>query len=170
MSTTTQTQPGELTERELAELGEPDSPNYRKGSETIRLAHSMATQGAMARQAAHNEDLRQAVNRESIPELDRGEPVDQQLNIDSPTVIHNHYEATKPEPTPEPKKMKTEKRKKGLGTLAKLAIGAGLIGTGAGIPAGVGFVIDALKEKPAPPVVKPAEPNDATRYSLDLGE
>jgi hypothetical protein len=36
----------------------------------------------------------------------------------------------------------------GLGTIAKLAIGAGLVGTGAGIGAGVPLVIDALKPQP----------------------
>ena len=47
--------------------------------------------------------------------------------------------------------MKTEHvypQSKGLGTLAKLAIGAGLIGTGAGVGAGIPLVLDALKPQP----------------------
>ena len=39
----------------------------------------------------------------------------------------------------------------GLGTLAKLAIGAGLLGTGVGAGVGIPLLLDALK--PQPPVV-----------------
>lgn len=41
-----------------------------------------------------------------------------------------------------------QQQKSKLGTLAKLGIGAALIGTGAGIPAGASFILDALKDKP----------------------
>ena len=176
MSTTaTEPKKGELSERELADMmtGETETSTFRKGAESIRLAHQMATQGQIANQARHNEELRQAVNREAIPELEAGDDdvAAQELNIDSPktTTIHNHYEVAKDE-TENPAEPERKKRaKKGLGRLAKLAIGAGLVGSGVGGTIGVGMIVDALKGKTAP-VVTPSEPDDETRYSLDLGE
>jgi hypothetical protein len=109
----------------------------------------------IARQAEHNEELRQAVNGEAV-DLGRGEEVDQRLNIDSPTTITNHYATAPGEPS----------KKNKAGKLAKIAIGAALIASGTAIPAGIGFVMEALKDKPAPIV----EPGDDTRYSLDLGD
>ena len=47
--------------------------------------------------------------------------------------------------------------KSGLSKLAKAGIAAALLGSGAGIPAGIGFVLDALKEKP--PIVQPVIPD-----------
>ncbi len=52
-----------------------------------------------------------------------------------------------------------------LGTIAKLAIGAGLITTGAGLPYGLGLIADALKNKPAP--TTPATDSD-TLFNLEL--
>lgn len=59
-----------------------------------------------------------------------------------------------------------------LGTLAKLAIGAGLIATGAGAGVGGLMIANALASKPAAvaPVVPatPAKPGDAYGFDLDF--
>lgn len=122
----------------------------------------MATQAVIARQSNHNEDLRQAVNAESIPGL-TGEVDDmaQTLSIDSPTTITNNYAAESETKT---------KTRTGLGTLAKLAIGAGLIGTGAGVVPGIGLILDGLKDTEKPAVIVPGKISDAVTYSLDLGD
>lgn len=129
--------------------------DYAKGNEAIRIAHNLATQGMIARQAKHNEDLRQAVNGEAV-DLQKGDEMGQNLNIDSPTTITNHF-ATAPGDT---------RKNSKAGKLAKFAIGAGLMASGAAIPMGAAFVLDALKDKPTPIV----EPGGETRYSLDLGD
>lgn len=66
--------------------------------------------------------------------------IDEDVNVNAPKTI-NHYHA------PEPK---------GLGTLGRLAVGAGLLATGAGIPVGASFIADAIKNiKPPAPVTGP---------------
>lgn len=136
--------------------------DYQKGLDAVGLAHKMATQAAIAKQANHNEELRQAVNAEAIPGL-TGEADDmaQTLSIDSPTTITNNYAAESETKT---------KTRTGLGTLAKLAIGAGLIGTGAGVVPGIGLILDGLKTTEKPAVIVPGKISDAVKYSLDLGD
>tara|TARA_R110002049_G_scaffold218939_1_gene390559 strand:+ start:600 stop:1070 length:471 start_codon:yes stop_codon:yes gene_type:complete len=55
-----------------------------------------------------------------------------------------------------------------IGSLAKLAIGAGLITTGIGVPAGGYMIWDALKNRPTP--TAPADPtiDTDTQYSIGL--
>ncbi|MEQ8636840.1 hypothetical protein [Gimesia maris] len=55
-----------------------------------------------------------------------------------------------------------------IGSLAKLAIGAGLITTGIGVPAGGYMIWEALKNQPAP--TAPADPtiDTDTQYSIGL--
>jgi hypothetical protein len=53
----------------------------------------------------------------------------------------------------------SKKAGEGLGTLAKLAVGAGLIGSGAGAGLGGVMLIDALRNDP-PPIVQPGEIRD----------
>ena len=67
------------------------------------------------------------------PEPDESDVADS-IRINSPD-YHDHY----PEPS------------KGIGTLAKLAIGAGLLGTGIGTGVGIPLIIDALSSKASPP-------------------
>lgn len=82
------------------------------------------------------------------------------INVDSPTTVtHNYY--TDPNT---PKK----ETPSALGTLAKMAIGAGLISTGAGAAVGVPLLIDALKDGKT--VVERKTDNvPIPAYTLDLG-
>lgn len=70
-------------------------------------------------------------------------------------IIHHHY------PPAAPAKSK-------LGTLAKLAIGAGLIGTGAGVMAGAPLIISALKDWKQPAAVQPNDVDTDTTGELML--
>lgn len=152
--------------------GSAEGPAYRKGIEAIRLSHQQNVSDEIARQSRHNESLRQAVNAESIPGLEpgKGEDVGSNLAIDSPTTttIHNHY-GNSGSNEERPKKSK-------LGTIAKLAIGAGLMATGAGGTIGAGIILDAIKnrDKTPPAIEKPApetpKPGRERKYSLDLGD
>lgn len=54
------------------------------------------------------------------------------------------------------------------GTLAKLAIGAGLLATGVGVPIGGWLIADALKDKPAP--TTPTGTDNDTLFDLELVE
>lgn len=49
-----------------------------------------------------------------------------------------------------------------LGWLAKAAIGAGLIATGAGIPAGIGLLLDFVRNRPAPVIQQGSDSDTAT--------
>lgn len=51
----------------------------------------------------------------------------------------------------------------GLGTLAKLAIGAGLLGTGVGAGVGIPLLLDALKPKPPVVIREPGETKVITK-------
>lgn len=56
-----------------------------------------------------------------------------------------------------------------LGWLAKTAVAAGLIASGAGITAGIPLVIDLLKPSPAAPVVVPSgDPDSDTSLELNF--
>lgn len=66
------------------------------------------------------------------------------VNINSGNT-HHHYHDPAHAPAPE--------KRSDLGTLAKVAIGAGLLATGAGIPIGASFIADAIKNmKPSAPI------------------
>ncbi|QDU17956.1 hypothetical protein [Gimesia maris] len=54
-----------------------------------------------------------------------------------------------------------------IGSLAKLALGAGLITTGIGVPAGGYLIWDALKNQPAP--TAPADPTIDTDTQYEIG-
>ncbi|MEQ8636891.1 hypothetical protein [Gimesia maris] len=54
-----------------------------------------------------------------------------------------------------------------IGSLAKLAIGAGLITTGIGVPAGGYMIWDALKNRPTP--TTPADPTIDTDTQYEIG-
>ena len=149
---------------ETTETRESSSgPAYLKAIEGIRLQHQQSAADQMAAQAKHNEELRRAINAEAVPGLSgEGEEVGSTLTIDSPTTVHNYGTAAKDEDA-------SKANRKTLGTIAKLAIGAGLIATGAGIPFGAGIIGDALlSSRKADP--EPAQPGEAIRYLLDLGE
>ena len=145
----------------MVKTKEETEVEFTRGIDAIGLAHRQNVVDQLNRQARHNESLRQAVNGETIGGIDSGGPeVGSKLRIDSPTTV-NHYHGD------------TNKRKT-AGTLAKLAIGAGLIATGAGSFAGLSLIADVLKgqvekTEPTKPTIKPAAP-DGTRYSLDLGD
>lgn len=172
MTTTTQpTEPKAKPKTPETETGSHEGPAYKKGIEAVRLAHQQSVADQIARQSSHNEDMRQAINSEAIPGLksDEGGEMGSQLNIDSPTTVNHHYHS---EPADEPAK---PKRKKRLGTIAKLAVGAGLMATGAGTMAGASMIWDAIKnreqvEKPADPTPEPAKSSRERKYSLDLGD
>lgn len=75
------------------------------------------------------------------PEPNEGEMGDT-VRFNSPD-NHYHYDPNNPPtmPTPIP-----TTQSKGIGTLAKLAIGAGLLGTGIGAGVGIPLLIDALSD------------------------
>ena len=52
------------------------------------------------------------------------------------------------------------------GTLAKMALGAGLLATGIGVPAGGYLIWDALKNQPAPATMTDTDTN--TEYEVEL--
>ena len=55
------------------------------------------------------------------------------------------------------------------GTLAKLAVGAGLIATGVGVPIGGWMIADALKNQPTPEPTTPITDTDTdTQYEIGL--
>ena len=138
----------------------------RKAMEAIRLAHYAGVQRQMERQGDHNENLRQAINAESVQGLSgtEGEELGSNFSIDSPSTVNNYFDAG------EPKKPKSG--------LLKLAAGVALIATGAALPGGVALVSDALSsrtETAAPVVIKKekrTEPKEDERseYFLDLGD
>jgi hypothetical protein len=70
------------------------------------------------------------------------------MNIHGGNQFHYHPPVTPPVAMP----VKT-----GLGTLAQLAIGAGLLGTGVGAGAGIPLLLDALRPKPPVVVHDPGE-------------
>lgn len=73
---------------------------------------------------------------------------DMEVRFDSPQTITNHYHAPPAKP--------------GLGKLAKLGIGAALLGTGIGSGFAIPLVLDALKPEQTPaPVVQPADDTDS---------
>ncbi len=53
-----------------------------------------------------------------------------------------------------------------MGSLAKLALGAGLITTGIGVPAGGYMIWDALKNRPTPATMTDTDTN--TEYEVEL--
>ena len=125
-------------------------PSILKARDALRLQHAQHQQELQERQAEHNETLRETINRrhsgDSLEE--RGDPVGD-ITVDSPTY-------------------NLQERKPVLGTLAKLAIGAALIGSGAAIPAGSSMILDVLRDRQT---TKQAERPDLGRtYSLDLGD
>lgn len=124
-------------------------PSILKARDALRLRHAQHQQELQERQAEHNETLRETLNRRhSGDSLDeRGDPVGD-ITVDSPT--YNIQE------------------KPSLGTLAKLAIGAALVGSGAAIPAGSSMILEVLRDRQT---TKQAErPDQGRTYSLDLGD
>ena len=129
------------------------TPSILKARDALRLRQVQHQQELLERQAEHNETLRETINRrhsgDSLEE--RGEPVGD-ISVDSP--IYNIQE-----------------RKPSLGALAKLAIGAALVGSGAAIPVGGSMILDVLRERRTTEKAEQAERPDHGRiYSLDLGD
>ncbi len=148
--------------------GSSEGSAFNKGIEGVRLQHEKKMANQIAKQNEHNEKIRQAVNRESIPDMDsktgEAETMSDSLNIDSPvTTTNNNYytEPTKPTTT-------GIKKKKALGTLAKLAILAATMGTGAAIPFGVSAIMDYMK--PDGKIEAPDDDRTERKYLLDLGK
>jgi len=115
--------------------------------------------------------LRQIQNAEAVPGLaddEGGDDVGDTMNIESPTTVFHIHEASEQTKGTDP-----PTTKKRLGKLARLAVGATLIATGASIPFGISAIVSALKpgkeiEQPVSPPV--TQPNDARKYLLDLGD
>lgn len=159
--------------------GSTEGPGYEKGINAIRLAHNLETQAMIAKQSEHNEQLRQAANREAFPSLPTttgGEAdMGSRLAIDSPTTTTiNHYHPTQSTEATASSNGKGAGRK-----LARLALVAGLLGAGASIPFVASVAANFLRPAPiAPAPVKTEEPEKPTapvdrsklKYSLDLGE
>ena len=101
----------------------------------------------MARQNRHAMSMAQAQLREQLGK-NWEQPEDVAINWNSPTIVNQ----------PKP----------GMGTLAKLAIGAGLLGGGVGLGAAIPWLMGNLTSD-ASDVVTPSGDSD-TRYRLGLGE
>ncbi len=85
--------------------------------------------------------------------VDNNRPEGEEMHIgDDNSVIHQYLPATTGSTA---------------GTLAKLAVGAGLLATGFGVPIGGYLIADALKDKPAP--VTPADPTVDTDTQYEIG-
>lgn len=102
----------------------------------------------MSRQNRHAMSMAQAQLREQLGK-NWEQPEDVAINWNSPTIV-NHPKA-------------------GMGTLAKLAVGAGLLGGGIGLGSAIPWLTDRLSAGSAAPVVDPATDTD-TQYRLRLGE
>lgn len=107
-------------------------------------------------------DWRDNVHRRAVhKELDLADEDEMgDLNIDKSTRVreqHIHHHAAPAPPAA-----------KKLGALAKLAIGAGLIGTGAGVMAGAPLIISALKDWKQPAAVQPNDTDTDTTGELML--
>jgi len=83
----------------------------------------------------------------SAPQKPTGDE-DMQILVDSPTTVHHNYPPPKTEATPEPKKP--------AGTLAKAALAAALLGTGAGGGVAVPWALGLFNQQP-PPVETPVD-------------
>jgi len=90
--------------------------------------------------------------------VDMPDEGDDTVNVDSPSVVNNYYE-----------KSPDASRPSAMGTMAKLAIGAGLISTGAGAGVGVPMLLDALKDGKEV-IDQKQDPIDVPKYFLGLGK
>ena len=109
------------------------------------------------RQRLRRHQVDQAIGSSEHPDpaLPEGEPMGD-INIDSPTVIHQY-------PPPQ---------KRPLGWLGKAAIAAGLVGAGALGPVGLGLMHalsrPAAATRAAPPAAAPADQDTDSWYELRL--
>lgn len=122
------------------------------------------------RAAMHLQDLtsvlktdRAVVKQHHANTLDGFQPPEDEMIQLGDNNVENHYHVPPDQPTAKPST---------LGTLAKLAIGAGLIATGAGAGVGGLMIANALTSKPAAvaPVTPalPAKPSDAYGFDLEF--
>lgn len=119
------------------------SPTSPQSSQPLRdllplewLRRFKSSKRASSRVQRHTEAMLAKRYSNLKPELDESEMGDN-TRINSPD--HHYY--------PE--------QSKGIGTLAKLAIGAGLLGTGVGVGVGIPLIIDAMSSTPG--VMAPAK-------------
>jgi len=110
------------------------------------------TMAEATQKAAHK-----ATFSEGVDMPDEG---DDTVNVDSPQTVNNYY-------THDGSASQQQPKSSLLATAAKLALGAGLIGTGAGAGVGIPLLIDAWKNKPD--VVVPDQ-DQGVKYFLDLGK
>lgn len=88
--------------------------------------------------------------------VDNNRPEDEDMRIGDDNSQRNYYYPEQPKPS-------------ALGTLAKFAVGAGLMMTGVGVPAAGYFIWDALKNQPKPAPAAPVTDTDTnTEYEVDL--
>jgi hypothetical protein len=138
-------------------MSETGTPSVLKARDALRLRQDQHQQELLERQTRHNEGLRERFNRIHFGEEIEGGGADEMgdINVDSPTT-HNHYHGG-------------EKNK--LGTFAKLAIAAGLIAAGAGIPFGASVLGNLAKDWFSGTSVDEKKPEPSERvYRLDLGD
>jgi hypothetical protein len=102
----------------------------------------------MTRQNRHAMSMGQAQLRKHLGD-NWEQPEDVAINWNSPTIV-NHA-------------------KPGMGTVAKLAMAAGLLGGGIGLGSAIPWLTGKLSAGSAAPVVAPATDTD-TQYQLGLGE
>ncbi len=126
-----------------------EEDRVRTGTKVLKMWWQMKIaerMGSMASIMGQNQLVRRLVKKNQDGTLgktkagrDDDEMGDTQINVGDST--HHHYE------TP---------GKGRLGTIAKLAIGAGLLGTGAGASIAIPMLANALKKDP--PTVEPVKP------------
>lgn len=88
--------------------------------------------------------------------VDNNRPEDEDMHVGDDNSQNNHYYPAQPQSSM-------------AGTLAKAAIGAGLMMTGVGAPAAGYLIWDALKNQPNPAPAAPVTDTDTnTEYEVDL--
>tara|TARA_R110000824_G_scaffold741_4_gene4601 strand:+ start:5418 stop:5831 length:414 start_codon:yes stop_codon:yes gene_type:complete len=127
-------------------------PSILKARDALRLRRAQHQQELLERQAGHNETLRETLNRRDSGDSleERGDQVGD-ITVDSPI-----YNIQEPKPV--------------LGTLAKLAIGAALVGSGAAIPAGGSMILDVIRDRQTTKQAERPDQGTSTTYTLDLGD
>ena len=113
----------------------------------------------VAHEAAMVEDLQQTLRMDrEVVRKHNGLPASEGEEMHVGDSIHNHYAVASP-PT-------VATVAKGVGTLGKLAIAAGLLASGAGVGALVPLALGALK--PDPPAVVDTDTDTDTPWELRL--
>jgi hypothetical protein len=139
------------------------------GHNLVMLGHTQQTLAQQRRFKAQHDDIAlTALGGKPTQGNEAG--ADDEMLVLGDLTVNNHIEGTpampsQPQPIP---------GQSGLGTLAKLGIGAALLASGAGAGAGIPLIVNALTQKPA--IVQPPAPPAPSQprqprvlFNLDFG-